>query len=130
MARDTQQMALKVDLGPEALEDETDAATRSLLDELSQLDVASVDLVNAGDAPEATKGFGLIEVGSLVVKFVSSGALGKVVDAVKGWLSRDANRTVKLVVEDETIEMTGVSSEQQQQLIDQWVKSVASKLDA
>lgn len=127
-AETTPELAVKLDLGPQAGPEEVDELARSLRDELLQLDVHTVDLVNAGVAPEGTKGFGLLEVGALIVKFGSSGALRKVVDTIRRWAAHDANRSAKLVVGSESLEVTGISTVQQQQLIDEWVRVVSSNV--
>lgn len=127
-ANTTPELAVKLDLGSQADPEEVEELTRSLRDELLQLDVHTVNLVNAGLAPEGTKGFGLLEVGALIVKFGSSGALGKVVDTIRRWAALGANRSAKLVVDSESIEVTGISTAQQQQLIDEWVRVVSSKV--
>lgn len=106
-------------------EGELDELTRQLRDELLNLDVDDVQLVSKGAPPAEAKGFGLLAVGGLIVKFVGSKAFANVVAAVGVWLARDKGRTAKLKIGDETIELSGLSAKQQQALIDTWTKKVA-----
>jgi len=128
MPTSTDQLAVKLDLGAGASEEQADELTRALREELVDLG-ADVDLVDADDAPDGGKGFGLLAVGSLIVKIASSDALGNVVGALKAWVTRDAKRSVKLVLGDDSLELTGVTGAQQQQLIDEWLRKVSPKVD-
>jgi hypothetical protein len=120
-------VAIKLDVG-RAEPDEVEELSRLLLDELREADV-DAELVDAGDAPEGTKGFGLLAVGSLVVKIVSGKALKNALDVLRAWLARDANRSAKVVVGGNSIELSGLTADQQQQLIDEWVRSRARVSD-
>src|SRR5262249_5334589 len=120
----TVSVGVQLGLGSEGDDRELDALTRQLRDELLQLDVQSVALMTGGPVPPAAKGLGLAKIGGLVVDFIGGKAVSTVVEAVRAWLARDANRTAKLVVGENVIELTGVSSKQQQQLIEAWVRKV------
>jgi hypothetical protein len=124
------QVAVKLDLGPDGDATEADRSTRLLRNELLQLDAASVDLVGNIDAPAGTKAFGLASVGSLIVNLTAGPVLRAVVDVVKAWVARNANRSAKLVVAGETIELTGISPAQQERLIDEWLIRVTEKSHA
>jgi hypothetical protein len=62
------------------------------------------------------------EVGALIVNLLqSSTLLGAVVGTVQSWLSGHKGRSVKLELDGDVIELTGVSSDQQQRLVDAWI---------
>jgi hypothetical protein len=47
--------------------------------------------------------------------------LRTVADTIVGWLGRQQARSVKLTLDGDTLELTGVSSDEQERLIDLWV---------
>ncbi len=130
MTQQALQLAVKLDLGTDSDAAEADQSIRLMRNELLQLDATSVDLVGNIEAPADTKAFGLASVGSLVVSLTAAPVLRAVVEVVRAWVSRNANRSAKLVVAGEAIEVTGISPEQQQRLIDEWLMRVAEKSDA
>jgi hypothetical protein len=117
-------VGLQLSLGAGTDQAELDELTRLLRDELLELDVEEVDLVGDGAQPKAAKGFGLLAVGGLIVKFVGSTAFANVVAAVTGWLGRNKGRTAKIVIDGQSIELSGLSAAQQQELIDTFARRV------
>jgi hypothetical protein len=113
------QLRLQLDV-TDGTPEEIDRLTRLLRSELLALDVQHVDLP-ADEGPEYAKGFGLAEIGSLVVSVATGGAAGPVLDLIRAWIGRGDGRTAKLVVDGNSIELTGLSRKQQQQLIDNWL---------
>jgi len=122
-------LMVKLDVGADADEREVDQATRTLRAELLRVDIESADIVRAGAAPQGTKGLGIETLGALAVKLVPA-ALKSAIQAIQAWVARDAGRSAKLVVDGESIEVSSVTSLQQQQLIDAWIVTVSRKLDA
>jgi hypothetical protein len=119
---ETSQLFMSID--PEPGEDEEQRAwlAGQLREELLQLDVHRVDAVHGGEAPGGTRSGPWTAVGALLVTLAGdSGALAGLIDAVKSWLSRVGGRTAKLELDGDVLELTGVSSRQQQQLIDAWL---------
>ena len=95
-----------------------------LRQDLLTLDVRSVEPVADGDAPPGTRG-GLAAIAGLLSVSLVPGmqAVGAVVAVVRDWLRRSGGgRTVKLSMDGDTIELTGVSDEVQQRLVDAWVR--------
>ena len=75
-----------------------------------------------GEAPEDAKDAGLLAAGELVVGLVASPVvLASVIDAVRSWLGRNRARSVKLTLDGDALEVSGVSSAEQDRLIDLWV---------
>jgi hypothetical protein len=114
------------DADPERLDQLTQALRRELL----ELDVDSVDQATAGPAPEGTRGLELAAIGALLVQAATtSEMLVKVVGVVRGWLRSGpprSQRTLRLTISGQSIELTHATDAQQQQLVDQFIRAVAS----
>jgi hypothetical protein len=57
----------------------------------------------------------------------SPGALRAVAKAVHRWVTAQQNRTARLELDGDTIELTGVSSRDQERLVELWVDRHANK---
>lgn len=116
------ELAATLDAGPELDAEELFGLTQRLRDELLQLDVDAVALQSSGEAPGGSKGVELLGTAGLMVNFVlSSMILRSVVEATVAWLGRQQARSVKLTLESDTLEVTGISSEEQSRLVEQWI---------
>jgi hypothetical protein len=111
-----------------AIETETDAGAeereqqlRWLREELLELDVESVDRVSGGTAPDGAKAPDADLVGTLVIAFSNSAVLAALVGVVRTWLSRGSGRKVKLQIGADSIEIEGLSTADQDKLIEQWI---------
>jgi hypothetical protein len=120
-----------LDEDPENLE----RITHNLRDELTEIDtIEKVDLVSKegeeGKAPEGSKaGAEVIALGSLLVTLGTSAvstAVPSLSNALQSWLTRHERRKISLEVEGDKIEVTGVSDEQQQRLIESWISRHSS----
>ena len=87
--------------------------------ELLGVDEASVAPLPAEAAPEGAKGLGDV-AGWLVVQFGTLDGLRAVVAAVRGWASR-TGRTVEVSIGGDVLKVTGVTSQQQEKIIDAWL---------
>lgn len=115
-------VGLRVDAGEGAAPEDLGELTLQLREELLQLDVQRVDLVTLGAAPTGTKSGGALAAGALTVSLIqSSGVLAAVVEAVRAWVSRRGGRSVKLELDGEVLEVTGVSSREQGRLIQTFI---------
>ncbi|MGB7685759.1 MAG: hypothetical protein WBL45_08245 [Solirubrobacterales bacterium] len=122
MSPELTELAAVLDAGPDYDSEELLELTQGLRGELLELDVDSVDLGSRGEAPEGAKGAEILAFGGLAIQFaLKSSVLRSVVDATVAWLGRQQARSVKLTLDGDTLEVTGVSSEEQSQLIEQWV---------
>jgi hypothetical protein len=77
-----------------------------------------VEQPSVGDAPPRTKGDAL-GWAQLAVSF--SGGLPALVAAIRTFTSRDETRKVIITLSNDTLELTGPTSTQQQQLVDAWL---------
>lgn len=121
MSNKATELNLRIDPGeldpPEAAE-----LTHQLRSELLDLDVEAVDLKVAGEAPAGTRGGDVVALGELVVTLVvSSGLLTSAVNTMQQWLLRSGSRSIRLELDGDVLEVTGISSSRQDELIGTWV---------
>lgn len=117
--RDGVKSRIDVDVGVEHDADaaELDEATLALRRELLELDVEDVERPADGPPPPGTSAVGAALVGTLVV--TAAGELVSVVfRTVAGWIGRRPNRSVKLEIDRDSIEVTDPSAEDEQRLIE------------
>jgi hypothetical protein len=115
-------LGIQVELGPDADDEEVAEATLQLRRELLDLDVDSVDLPTAGQPPPGTRGVELAALGALLVSVTQSQLLAPVMAAVRSWLGGSPQRSIKLELEGDTLELTGISSTEQRRLVDEWLQ--------
>jgi hypothetical protein len=116
------ELELSVDAGPGADEDELERLARNLRTELLELDVETVEPAAAGPAPDDARAVEALLLGALVVKVGrSSEALSSLVHTVRGWLG-DSDRRVRIELDGDVLEVSGVSSEERQRLVDAWIE--------
>lgn len=122
MSHPAGQLSLQVDAGTWLEADELEELTRQLQRELADLEVDAVELVRAGEPPPGTRAVDVLAVGSLLVTLArSSGVLSAVVGAVQSWVAGPRQRSVKLELDGDTLEVTGLTSADQQRLIATWI---------
>jgi hypothetical protein len=122
------ELALEVETLPDTDAEELAALVRRLRAELLDLDVDRVEPLTAGEAPEGAKGVELLALGGLVVQFVlQSEVLTSIVDGVRSWLQRQSARSVKLTLDGDSLEVTGVSSQEQDRLVELWIARHATR---
>src|SRR5918994_236322 len=112
-------LALVVGVGADADNEELERLTDQLRGELLQLEVDSVRRPQAGEAPPGAKVGGVLAIGALIVELArSSAVLTAVVGAVQSWVGSRRDRSVKLQLDGDSIEVTGISPSDQRKLID------------
>ena len=103
------------DSDPEELAD----LAAELLAELLGVDGASVAPLPAEAAPEGAKGLGDV-AGWLVAQFGTLDGLRALVAAARGFAFR-TGRTVEVSIGEDRLKVTGVTSQQQGEIIDTWL---------
>ncbi|MGI9009114.1 MAG: hypothetical protein ACR2FU_23500 [Streptosporangiaceae bacterium] len=118
----SQAARLEIRLVPDAGADAQTAAdgTRQLRRELLELDVDAVDLPRA-DPPPGSRGADATVLGALVVTIAQSQLLPPVLDTVRSWLTASRQRSVKLELDGDVLELARVSSDEQRRLTDAWL---------
>ena len=74
----------------------------------------------------------LAAIGALLVEFKGSvQVLATVVSAVRSWLQRGSSskRSLKVTVEGRVLELSAATAEQQQQVVDEFVRSLSNTAD-
>jgi hypothetical protein len=86
--------------------EELDQMTRQLRSELMELEVESVDLVRAGEAPKGAKAGEILELGTLAVAVLPV-FIPKIIEYLQSWSLRAESRkvSVKAQVGDRSIEI-------------------------
>lgn len=121
------ELAVALDAGPDYDAEERARLSQRLRSELLDLDVDAVRFAAGGAAPDGAKAAELLTVGGLVVVLgLQRHALRAVVDTVVAWLARQQARSVKLTLDGDTLEVTGLTSTEQSRLIARWVEHHAS----
>ncbi len=118
------QREMVITLDPEPRLDDGDRRelTRRLRSALLDLDVDSVELAAGGPAPEGAKSADLVSVGELVVVLGAQRYLLRaVVDTTAAWLARQQARGVKLTIDGNTLELSGVPSRELRELVERWL---------
>ncbi len=115
-------LGIQVTGGPDADAEEVAEATLQLRRELLDLDVSAVETPRAGEAPPGTRAVELAALGALVVEMVKPELLTAVVATVRSWLSRSQHRSIKLVLGGDVLELTGLASDEQRRLTDEWLR--------
>lgn len=103
--------------------EELDAATRETRAALLGLGLTpdQVRLADHADVPTGARAGDALAIGQLVVSLVNSaGLLAAVVSTVQARLGGASPRSARLEIDGDAIEVTGISSAQQQELIAQW----------
>jgi hypothetical protein len=114
---------LKLDIGAEPDSDAEELAelTAHLHEELLELDVDAVEPAHEGEPPPGAKAMDVVGVGTLLVTLVKSArGLRSLVATLQRWVS-DQPRTVKIELDGDVLEMTGLSSDAQEQLVSDWI---------
>jgi hypothetical protein len=115
-------LGIQLAVGPDDDAEEVANATLRLRRELLDLDVEAVEMPPAGEPPPGTRAVELAALGALVVTVAESQLLGAVVAAVRSWLAGQPKRSIKLELDGDVLELTGLSAKDQQRLADEWLR--------
>lgn len=120
-------LCVQVAVGPDAEIGEVAGAALQLRRELLDLDVNAVEVPRAGEPPSGSRAVDLAALGALVVNFADPQLLAAVVAAVRSWLAGSSRRSIKLQLGGDALELTGVSSNEQRRLTDEWLARHTSR---
>ncbi len=122
VARMTSALTLRLDAGPDAGPDELELLALRLRHELLALDVEEVRRDGMREAPNGARGIDPGQIGSLLVSLVGAPELLRsVVGLVRDWLGRSRARSVHVEIDGDVLDVTGVSSADQDRLIEAWL---------
>jgi hypothetical protein len=124
---ETTQLRVQVDAEDSDAE-ETAELTRQLRRTLLELDVDAVAPMSEGNAPPDAKAGEALALGGLIVSLVNTpGLLASVVDVTQSWVAGRGPRSVRLELDGDVLEVSGISSRRQDQLIKVWLDRHASR---
>ena len=116
-------LSLRIDAGPEAEAEELAQRAVELRRELLELDIEFAEPAAAGPAPPGTRGDEFLIAGALIVTLVRSPGLVKaLIETVQLWITRDQHRTVELEINGDELKLTGITGEDQHEVIQDWIK--------
>ena len=102
-----------------------DTYSRRLRAEVLELDVDSFDYESQADAPKGSKGVGSA-VGDMILSLAPLDyALSGVMGAVESFVTRNDQCSITLEIGGNMISIDGTSPEEQQKLVDAWIKSIS-----
>jgi hypothetical protein len=120
MADRAAQLTVRVE-DDEADPEELADLTTHLRGELLDLDVEAVESPRLGEPPPGSRAVDLVALGTLIVTFAKPELVVAVVTAVQAWLGSSHRRSVKITLDGDVLELTGLSSKEQRQVVDQWL---------
>ena len=101
---------------------ELDRLARSLREDLLELDLDAVELAPDGAPPEGARAAEALVVGALVVQLArTSDALATLLRTIRGWLGPSGERRVRIELDGDVLELSGVSDEERERLVDIWI---------
>lgn len=116
-----QRLGVQLAVGPDENAEDVAEATLRLRRELLDLDVEAVEVPTVGEPPPGARAVELAALGALVVTVGKSQLLTSVVAAIRSWLAGAPQRSIKLELDGDALELTGISSKEQRRLADEWL---------
>jgi hypothetical protein len=115
-------LALRIAADPEADAAELAELAVDLRDQLLELDIERADHVTVGQAPPGARASEIFLAGALSVMLAqSSKLLTALIETVQSWVSRSGGRSVKLDIDGDVLEVTGITRGDQRELIQIWI---------
>jgi hypothetical protein len=117
---DGQPARLSIQITGDADPEEIADASLQLRRELLDLDIP-VEVPVAGEPPAGARAVEVAALGSLSVTIVP-GLLTAVVAVARSWLSVVRHRSIKLEINGDALELTGLPAAERQRLTDEWLR--------
>ncbi|MGH3770047.1 MAG: hypothetical protein ACRDRW_01370 [Pseudonocardiaceae bacterium] len=122
MTEGVARLGLCIAAGPETDAEELDELAAQLREQLLELDIERADRTTADQAPPGARAGELLVAGALTVLLAqSSGLLTALVETVRSWICRGSGRSVKLEIDGDVLEVTGITRADQRELIETWI---------
>lgn len=116
------QLDVSIEAEPDADREELVALAVRLREWMLPVGVESVGFVATGPASSGTRSAGMFVAGVLTVLLArSSELLAKLIDVVQSWLSSSGARSVRLELDGDVLEVTGITRGDQRELIRTWI---------
>jgi hypothetical protein len=121
------EVLLHLATGPGGDDTELDQGAEQLRRDLLELEVEQVTRRSAGPAPEGTRAVDAVELGVLIVQLLPSlPALHEMFRAALSWVGRGKGRSAVLEIDGDRLEVSGITDEQQRELIRLWAERHAA----
>lgn len=115
-------LGLCIETGPDADAEELAVLAVQLREQLLELDIESAEPATVGPAPPGTRAGEVLIAGALTVMLAqSSGLLTALVEIAKSWVALGGNRSVKLEIDGDVLEVDGITRSDQRELIQSWI---------
>jgi hypothetical protein len=115
------EVVVRLDAGPDSDEEELDRVTEQLRRRMLELDVENAYRPSSEDAPEDTRGVDAGSMGLIVVNLLPVlPALYDIVQSVRAWLAHNPERSAALEIDGDRLEVSGITLEEQRELIRLW----------
>ena len=121
MGTEDLQLTLNLVTDPEVDAAELADLTQRLRQELLELDVDQVELPKSGPPPPGAKAIEPFSLGTLIIHLAPA-VLTSLIGLLQSWLNRNNQRQVKLAINGDTLDVSGLSSDEQQRLIAEWLQ--------
>ncbi|MGH3684850.1 MAG: hypothetical protein ACRDRU_18525 [Pseudonocardiaceae bacterium] len=116
------QLGLRIETDPEADAAELAELAVGLREWLLELDIESADSLTAGQAPPGTRAGEIVVAGALTVMLtLSKKLLTALTETVQSWVCALGGRSVKLEIDGDVLEVTGITRDDQRELIEAWI---------
>ncbi len=129
MSQKTTKFSITVGAGINTDNEELDELARQLVAELSELDEVSVKLARSGKLPKGAKGEP-ITIGTILIVLAQAGVITGLVTILNSWLSRDERRSAMIQVGENKVEVSGISKEEQANLVEWFQTQTGFHLEA
>jgi Effector Associated Constant Component 1 len=132
MVNNEAHLVLNIDSSSSADDDDAEELaqlTQRLREDIEELDVEGVDFVRSKeDLPKGAKAGDAVAWGSLLVTLAtSSGVIPALVNTLQSWLMRHEHRSMTIVMGEDKLEVTDISSDEQKRLIEAWIRRQEKK---
>jgi len=114
-------LGIQLACGPDADAEEIAESASQLRRELLDLDVEAVEAPRVGEPPAGSRAVDVAALGSLLVT-AGPQFLAAVVGVARAWLGHSQQRSIRLELDGDVLELTGLASDQQRMLADEWLR--------
>ncbi len=122
-------LALRIAADPEADAAELAELAVDLREQLLELDIERADHATVGQPPPGARAGEMLLAGALTVILAqSSKLLTALIETVQSWVSRGGERSVKLDIDGDVLEVTGITRKDQRELIQIWIDRHTDRL--
>jgi hypothetical protein len=117
---------MQLGCGPDADAQEIAESASQLRRELLDLDVDAIETPRLSEPPAGSRAADVGAIGSFLVT-AGPQFLAAVVAAAQAWLGHRQQRSIRLELDGDVLELTGLASDQQRLLTEEWLRRHGSR---